>query len=126
MQDAFAGAVPDGPIGYEELLDVDPDYIGAVGGLTSQTHAEFVDTVVEPFEANPNGQQLTAVENGNLVRTGGQFMGPIVDLFSTEALAKMVYPDAFGSWPGSPTEIPASERLFDRQRVADAINGVGL
>ncbi|MGB9961435.1 ABC transporter substrate-binding protein [Halobacterium sp. MBLA0001] len=126
MQDAFAGAVPDGPIGYEELLDVDPDYIGAVGGLTSQTHAEFVDTVVEPFEANPNGQQLTAVENRNLVRTGGQFMGPIVDLFSTEALAKMVYPDAFGSWPGSPTEIPASERLFDRQRVADAINGVGL
>ncbi|ELZ97001.1 putative ABC-type transport system substrate-binding protein (substrate iron/cobalamin) [Haloferax mucosum ATCC BAA-1512] len=123
MKDAFAGNTPDGPIGYEELLDVDPDYIGAVGGLTSQTHDEFVNTVVEPFEANENGKKLTAVQEGNLVRTGGQFMGPIVDLFATEALAKMVYPETFGEWPGSSADIPESERLFDRQRVSDLVNG---
>lgn len=123
MNDAFEGSIPDGPIGYEELLRVDPDYIGAVGGLTSLSNEEFVETVVEPFEDNTNGQKLTAVEEGNLVRTGGQFMGPIVDLFSTEALAKMVYPDTFGEWPGASDEIPASEQLFDRQAVADIING---
>ncbi|AFK19862.1 ABC transporter substrate-binding protein [Haloferax mediterranei ATCC 33500] len=123
MRDAFAGRVPDGPIGYEELLDVDPDYIGAVGGLTSLTHEEFVNTIVEPFENNQNAKNLTAVQEKNLVRTAGQFMGPIVDLFATEALAKMVYPDTFGEWPGSAAEIPESERLFDRQRVSDIING---
>ncbi|MBO4249071.1 ABC transporter substrate-binding protein (plasmid) [Halomicrobium sp. IBSBa] len=123
MRDAFAGNVPDGPIGYEELLDADPDYIGAVGGLTSLTHDEFVETVVEPFEANSNGQDLTAVQERNLVRTGGQFMGPIVDLFSTEALAKMVYPDSFGEWPGSPDAIEPSEQLFDRQALSEIING---
>ncbi|SEV95481.1 ABC transporter substrate-binding protein [Halobacterium jilantaiense] len=123
MRDAFEDDVPDGPIGYEELLRVDPDYIGAVGGLTSLTREEFVSTVVEPFEGNENGQSLTAVQNRNLVRTGGQFMGPIVDLFSTEALAKMVYPDSFGEWPGSVGAVPEGERLFDRQRLSDIING---
>ncbi|MFC7073455.1 ABC transporter substrate-binding protein [Halovenus rubra] len=123
MKDAFAGNIPDGPIGYEELLRVDPDYIGAVGGLTSLSQQEFIDTVVEPFENNANGQDLTAVQEGNLVRTGGQFMGPIVDLFSTEALAKMVYPEKFGDWPGSSNDVPNSEQLFDRQALADIING---
>ncbi|WP_049921453.1 ABC transporter substrate-binding protein [Halopiger djelfimassiliensis] len=123
LQDAFAGRTPDGPIGYEELLDVDPDYIGAVGGLTSLTHEEFVERSVEPFENDTNGQQLTAVQNGNVVRTGGQYMGPIVDLYSTEALAKQVYPERFGEWPGPISEIPEDERLFDRQRLAEIING---
>ncbi|RYJ15221.1 ABC transporter substrate-binding protein [Halogeometricum borinquense] len=123
LKDAFEGQIPDGPIGYEKLLDIDPDYIGAVGGLTSLTHDEFVSTVVEPFENNSNGQELTAVKEGNLVRTGGQFMGPIVDLYSTEALAKQVFPEAFGEWPGALGSVPEDEQLFDRQRVADIING---
>lgn len=123
MRDAFEEDVPDGPVGYEELLDADPDYIGAVGGLTSMTHEEFVETVVEPFENNSNGEGLTAVQEGNIVRTGGQYMGPIVDLFSTEALAKMVFPDSFGEWPGSSADVPEDEQLFDRQEVSDIING---
>ncbi|MGQ3411073.1 ABC transporter substrate-binding protein [Natrinema sp. LN54] len=123
LRDAFEGRVPDGPIGYEELLDVDPDYIGAVGGLTSLTHEEFVSTVVEPFENDTNGQNLSAVRNGNIVRTGGQYMGPIVDLYSTEALAKQVFPDRFGEWPGAVSDVPEDEQLFDREELSDIING---
>jgi iron complex transport system substrate-binding protein len=123
MQDAFEGQYPDGPVGYEELLRADPDYIGAVGGLTSLTHEEFVNTVVEPFENNENGQQLSAVQNGNVIRSGGQYMGPIVDMFSTEAVAKQVYPDEFGEWPGAVGDVPESEQLFDRQRLVDIVNG---
>lgn len=123
LQDAFEGQYPDGPIGYEELLDVDPDYIGAVGALTSSTHEQFVTNVIEPFENNENGQDLTAVQEGNVIRSGGQYMGPIVDMFSTEAVAKMVYPEQFGEWPGSVGELSEEERLFDRQRLLDIING---
>ncbi|NLV11817.1 ABC transporter substrate-binding protein [Haloarcula argentinensis] len=123
MQDAFEGQYPDGPVGYEELLRADPDYIGAVGALTSATHEEFVDTIIEPFESNENGQQLRAVQNGNVVRSSGQYMGPIVDMFSTEAVAKQVYPDEFGEWPGSVGDVPESEQLFDRRRLIDIVNG---
>ena len=123
MKDAFEGRYPEGPIGYEELIDVDPDYIGAVGALTSSTHEEFVDTVVEPFENNESGQRLTAVQEGNLIRSGGQYMGPIVDTFSTEAVAKMVYPDQFGEWPGAVGDVPEDQQLFDRERLVDIVNG---
>jgi|GEM_PF-1156960 len=123
MRDAFEGQYPGGPVGYEELLRVDPDYIGAVGALTSSTHEEFVSNVVEPFENNPNGQQLSAVQNGNVVRSAGQYMGPIVDMFSTEAVAKQVYPDTFGEWPGSVGDVPEGEQLFDRERLLDVVAG---
>ncbi|WP_135822371.1 ABC transporter substrate-binding protein [Halostella litorea] len=123
MQDAFEGQYPDGPIGYEELLRADPDYIGAVGALTSSTHEAFVTNVIEPFENNDNGQQLSAVQNGNVIRSGGQYMGPIVDMFSTEAVAKQVYPDEFGEWPGAVGDVPESEQLFDRQRLLEIIDG---
>ncbi|WP_424000202.1 ABC transporter substrate-binding protein [Haloarcula salina] len=123
LRDAFEGRYPDGPIGYEELLRVDPDYIGAVGALTSSTHEQFVANVVEPFENNDNGQDLTAVQEGNVIRSAGQYMGPIVDMFSTEAVAKQVYPEQFGEWPGPVGELSADERLFDRQRLLDAVNG---
>ncbi|QLC35315.1 ABC transporter substrate-binding protein (plasmid) [Halarchaeum sp. CBA1220] len=122
MTDAFEGQYPDGPIGYEELLDVDPDYIGAVGALTSSTHEEFVSNVIEPFENNENGQDLSAVQNGNVIRSAGQYMGPIVDMFSTEAVAKQVYPDTFGEWPGPVGELSEDEQLFDRQRLLDIVN----
>ncbi|WP_408960663.1 ABC transporter substrate-binding protein [Natrinema sp. 74] len=123
MQDAFEGQYPDGPIGYEELLRADPDYIGAVGALMHATHEEFVNTVIEPFENNENGQQLGAVQNGNVIRSGGQYMGPIVDMFSTEAVAKQVYPDEFGEWPGPVGDVPEDEQLFDRQRLINIVNG---
>jgi iron complex transport system substrate-binding protein len=125
LKDAFGGRTPDAAVGYEELLDVDPDYIGGVGLLTSLSHEEFTSQVVNPLEANANGQRLSAVKNDNVVRTGGQYMGPIVDLFSTEALAKQVFPERFGEWPGSIADVPENERLFDRQRLSQIINRNG-
>jgi hypothetical protein len=51
-----------------------------------------------------------------------------MNLFQLEMTAKQLYPERFGEWPdyehGDPyPEIPAEERLFDRQRVADIVTG---
>ncbi|KAA9404766.1 ABC transporter substrate-binding protein [Haloarcula hispanica] len=124
LRDGYDAEIPGGgTVGYEELLNHDPDYIAAVGRLTTATHDEFVTNVVEPFENNPNGQDLTAVQEGNIIRIGGQYQGPIVDLFATEAAAKQVWPDRFGEWPGPVRDVPDEEKLFDRQAVSDIING---
>ncbi|GAA0720432.1 iron complex transport system substrate-binding protein [Halorubrum trapanicum] len=124
LRNAYDAEIPSGGyIGYEELLEYDPDYISVGGSLVSSTHEQFVDQVVEPFENDPSGQDLTAVQEGNILRIGDQYQGPIVDLFATEAVAKMVWPDRFGEWPGPVSEVPEDEQLFDRQRVADIING---
>lgn len=124
FRDAFAeaGLDPDGPVGYETLLELDPDYIGAYN-LSSMTGDEWQSQVVEPLEEHSTARRLTAVEEGNVVRSAGQFMGPITHLFSTEALAKQVYPEQFGEWPGDSADIPEDEQLFDRQRVADIVTG---
>jgi iron complex transport system substrate-binding protein len=124
LEDGFDAEIPSGgTIGYEEILEHDPDYIAAIGSLTSDTHEEFVDQIVDPFQDNPNGQDLTAVQEENFIRIGGQYQGPIVDLFATEAAAKMVWPETFGEWPGPVEDVPEDEQLFDRQRVSDIING---
>ncbi|GAB7013941.1 ABC transporter substrate-binding protein [Halolamina salina] len=124
LENAYDAEIPGGGyIGYEELLEYDPDYISVGGSLVSSTHEEFVDQVVEPFENDPNGQDLTAVQEGNILRIGDQYQGPIVDLFATEAVAKMVWPDRFGEWPGPVEDVPEEGQLFDRQRVSDIING---
>ncbi|WP_434522681.1 ABC transporter substrate-binding protein [Halorubrum sp. AS12] len=124
LEDGYDADIPGGgTIGYEELLEHDPDYIAAVGSLISNTHEEFVSNIVEPFENDPNGQDLTAVQEGNIIRIGGQYQGPIVDMFATEAVAKQIWPDRFGEWPGPVEDVPEEEQLFDRQRVSDIING---
>jgi iron complex transport system substrate-binding protein len=124
VNNAFEGEeyVPFKPIGYEKLIEVDPDYIGVIGHLSYKNSDEFL-SIVEAAQDHETLRKLSAVENGNFVRTGGQYVGPIIDLFSTEALAKQLYPETFGEWPGSIHDVPADEQLFDRQRVADIING---
>jgi iron complex transport system substrate-binding protein len=124
VDNAFEGEeyVPFKPIGYEKLLEVDPDYIGTIGYLSYIDDAQFQETI-ETAQNHETLSQLSAVENGNFVRTGGQYMGPIIDLFSAEALAKQLYPDEYGAWPGSIQDVPEEEQLFDRQRVSDIING---
>ncbi|GGL64963.1 ABC transporter substrate-binding protein [Halocalculus aciditolerans] len=124
VEDAFPAGeyVPNEPIGYEELLDIDPDYIGCIGDLSYLTHGEFRD-VIETAQNHETLGALTAVQEGNFVRTGGKRMGPVIDLFSAEATAKQLYPDEFGEWPGSVGDVPEGQRLFDRQRMADIVNG---
>ncbi|GGN22820.1 hypothetical protein [Halarchaeum nitratireducens] len=79
--------------------------------------------MIQSAQSHETVGTLRAVQEGNFVRTGGKRMGPIVDLFSAEATAKQLYPEEFGEWPGSIDEVPEDERLFDRQRVADVVNG---
>ena len=44
-----------------------------------------------------------------------------------ETIAEQLFPEQFGEWPaydGGPyPEFPGDEQLFDRQRMADVING---
>ncbi|POG57191.1 ABC transporter substrate-binding protein [Haloferax marisrubri] len=124
VEDAFPEGeyVPNNPIGYEELLEVDPDYIGCIGDLSYLSHEEF-QGVIEAAQNHETLGTLTAVQEGNFVRTGGKRMGPIIDLFSAEATAKQLYPEEFGEWPGRVGDVPEDERLFDRQRMADIVNG---
>lgn len=72
---------------------------------------------------DPIGKQLSAVRNDRLYRGGGSYQGPVVNLFQAEAAARQFYPDSFGAWDGLETLRDESLTLFDRQRVADIING---
>jgi hypothetical protein len=58
------------------------------------------------------GTTLSAVEAGNVHRAGGFYQGPIINLSLTERAARQLYPGEFD----------ASERLYDRQRVADIVS----
>jgi iron complex transport system substrate-binding protein len=107
---------------YEQLLAVDPDILVFQYGFSHVTTETFEDRM-ETMRSDPVGQQLTAVQNDRLYRGGTSYQGPIINLFQTEAAAKQFYPDAFGEWPGFETTIDADARLFDYQRVADAITG---
>ena len=104
-----------GELDYENLLGIDPDVL-LVRGHERKSPAEFRDTVLAYMEDHPVGSELTAVQNGQVYRGGYLHQGPIHNLFLTERAAKQLYPDEFG-------EITDDTELFDRQEVADIING---
>ncbi|WP_281194486.1 ABC transporter substrate-binding protein [Halorubrum sp. F4] len=104
-----------GELDYENLLEVDPDVI-LVRGHERKSPTEFRDTVLAYMEDHPVGGELTAVRNGRVYRGGFLYQGPIQNLFLTERAAKQLYPDEFGPVTGD-------DQLFDRQRVADVVNG---
>jgi iron complex transport system substrate-binding protein len=104
-----------GELDYENLLEVDPDVL-LIRGQERKSAAEFRDVVLEYMRNHPVGSELTAVQNGRVYRGGFLYQGPIQNLFQTERAAKQLYPDVFG-------EVTGDEELFDRQRVADIVNG---
>ncbi|ELZ77884.1 putative iron-III ABC transporter periplasmic substrate-binding protein [Haloferax gibbonsii ATCC 33959] len=104
-----------GELDYENLLEIDPDVI-LVRGHERKTPEEFRDTVLAYMEDHPVGGELAAVQNGRVYRGGYLFQGPIHNLFLTERAAKQMYPDVFG-------DVTDDAELFDRQRVADIVNG---
>ena len=106
---------------YEGLLEADPEYLFFDSTL-SMGRDEFRTRFVEPLEESAVGSELTAVREGNVLRGGGRYQGPIVNLFVSEVLAKQLYPDEFGEFTAV-GEVPDGEKLFDRQRVADIVNG---
>ncbi|WP_283402460.1 ABC transporter substrate-binding protein [Halorubrum sp. DM2] len=123
-QDAFAPVLDEsGEVDLEVLVDVDPDVILVVDSIGGSR----IKNVRSQLESDPVGEQLSAVETGRVHAGGVRNQGPILNLFQLEMTAKQLYPEQFGTWPeyqGGPyPEIPEDERLFDRQRVADIING---
>jgi len=100
---------------YENLLEIDPDVI-LVRGHRRKSATEFRETVLAFMEDHPVASELRAVQNGRVYRGGYLYQGPIHNLFLTEQAAQQMYPDQFG-------EVTSDKELFDRQRVADIING---
>ncbi|WP_049971716.1 ABC transporter substrate-binding protein [Haladaptatus cibarius] len=104
-----------GRIDYETMLEIDPDVI-LLRAHERQSATEFRNTVLEFMRNHPVASRLTAVKNGRVYRGGSLYQGPIHNLFLTERGAKQLYPEVFG-------EVTEDNQLFDRQRVADIVNG---
>jgi iron complex transport system substrate-binding protein len=100
---------------YENLLEVDPDVL-LIRGHEQKSASEFRDTVLANMKDHPVGSELIAVQNGRVYRGGYLRQGPIQNFFLTERAAKQLYPDVFG-------DVTGDTKLFDRQRVADIVNG---
>lgn len=103
--------VSGGTIGYETLLEIDPDVIAIrqQGGITQD---EFERNIVSYMHDHPIASELQAVNDDRVIRGGLTFQGPTIHLFQLEMAAQGVYPEIF-----------TEKQLFDRQRVADIING---
>ena len=115
---------------YETMLEIDPEIIMVHWGIetTGDTNSfsarAFREQYVTPMENDPIGSKLTAVQNDDVYP--GQYgeQGPLVNLIQTEMVAQQLYPEEFGAFdPKSFPEVPGENQLFDRQRVADIING---
>ena len=124
-RDAFEGSVESGTIvDFETMLEADPDVILYLGGMEPGTDMAGRRAA---FEEDPVGSEITAIRNDRMHPQGARYQGPVLNLFQLEMTAKQLYPDEFGAWPryeeGPYPEIPEEERLFDRERVADVING---
>jgi len=113
-----------GTYDLEAMLELDPDVLihnFGTGGFDEryQSMLELKDDSV--------GSELSAVQNDRLYGGGDSMQGPIWNLFQIEMAAKQIYPEQFGAFPtyndDGTYDIPADEQLFDRQRVADIING---
>ncbi len=97
-------------IDYETLLEVDPDVL-LVKGHETKSAETFQNTVVSYMQNDDVASDLTAVQNGRVYRGGPVYQGPLSNFLLVERTAKDLYPDSF------------SGELFDRQRVADIIDG---
>mgnify|MGYP000277158892 CR=1 FL=1 len=126
--DAFGSEQWDGlwgSVGYETMIEADPDVILHLWGMTPRY--DMAD-IRERLRSDDVGAELSAVQNDRVYAQGMRYQGPLMNLFQIEMTAKQLYPDVFGEWPGYENgdhypEIPAEERLFDRERVADIVTG---
>jgi len=131
VKSAFSQELEEGgQIDYERLLDIDPEIIivhwgiGTTGDTDSFSAAAFREQYVTPMEEDSVGSELTAVQEGNVYPGAYGEQGPIVNLLQTEMKAQQLYPEEFGAFdPEAFPEVPEENQLFDRQRVADIING---
>jgi ABC-type Fe3+-hydroxamate transport system substrate-binding protein len=104
----------------EGMLEVDPDVL--LHNFDWTNPRERTEAFLA-LDEHPVGSELTAVENGRLYATGSALQGPIMNLFQLELSAKQIYPELFGQPPEPGASVPEEQQLFDRQRVADIVNG---
>ncbi|WP_148413994.1 ABC transporter substrate-binding protein [Haloferax sp. KTX1] len=129
MRNAFAATDAEtgsgGSYDYEAMVETAPDvvlrYWGTALGDSFRSNREEV-------LSNPLADEVPAFRDGRYFPSGNGMQGPIMNLFQLEMTAKQLFPDRFGAWPGygdgeAYPEIPAGERLFDRDRVADIVAG---
>jgi iron complex transport system substrate-binding protein len=103
----------------EGLLEANPDVIFVDNGIAD---LEFFEEQRQKLQEDPVTSEVAAVQNDRIYPGGTAVQGPIVNMFQTEMAAKQLYPEEFGEWHGL-GETPEDEQLFDRQRVADIVNG---
>jgi iron complex transport system substrate-binding protein len=124
--DAFRGRHPVESTDFEVLLEVDPEVVVYHTGLNMirEPETDFQATVVESLQDDPVAGEVTAIAEGRILPWHEFEQGPIMNLFNVELLAKGLYPGEFGEIDtDAPLENPEEEQLFDRQRVAEIING---
>ena len=119
------GPSADGSYDFEGLVEAQPDvmlrYWGtALGG----TFIDGREAVLDHSLAS----EVPALRDERYYPSGHGMQGPIMNLFNLEMTAKQLYPDRFGEWPGfgdgnAYPDVPADERLFDRERVTDIDTG---
>ncbi|WP_408959827.1 ABC transporter substrate-binding protein [Natrinema sp. 74] len=100
-----------GAIGYETLLEIDPDVI-AIRQQGAVTESEFERGIVAYMRNHDAASELRAVRDDRVIYGGMTYQGPIIHLFQLERTAQGLYPDTFGG-----------EALFDRERVAAIVTG---
>lgn len=100
-----------GTIDFETMLEVDPQTL-LIRGHEDKTAKQFQNTVVAFLKSHSIASQLSAVQNDMVFRGGPIYEGPVQNLFLTERFAKDLYPQTY-----------TKRQLFDRQRVAEIING---
>lgn len=113
-----------GNVDFEGLLEADPDVNLFLSGMQPSVSMNDLRSTLESHSV---ASQIAAVDTGRVFPVGARYQGPILNLFQLEMCAKQFYPETFGEWPTSDSgpypEIPEDEQLFDRQEVADIING---
>lgn len=111
-------------VDMEAMLEADPEVIFSLGGMHPDTDMVAIRENLTDYSV---AREISAVGDDRVYAQGARYQGPILNLFQLEMTAKQLYPDQFGSWPtyesGPYPEIPADEQLFDRQQVADIVNG---
>ena len=129
IKNAFADQIPENErfieTDFETLVEADPDIIFELSGFwNADSREEFEETVVKQLQNDPVASKVTAVQEGRVHASGNNSQGPLLSMLQTEVLAKQMHPEVFGS-PRSVYDIGTvpDEPLFDRQRVADIING---
>ncbi|MFC6837981.1 ABC transporter substrate-binding protein [Halomarina ordinaria] len=110
---------------FEVLLEADPDVVIHHNAMASfrDPDTDWFEDTLEPLKNDPVAGEVSAYQNDRAYPWHETYAaGPIVMMFETELIAKSIYPDVFGE-PTGLEEPPEDEQLFDRQRLADIING---